>query len=271
MKRNVLISALVLSMLVLTGVTILPIEHSPEREVAVLVQTSPLECIADTYPLFPEALGLWNKTWKTIHQKRQGKGLRSIAGADLKKLYEQQADADLQSYGLRIYYGLINKADSIPELIMVNTKMCQDVTTADAMLINPARTNKHSRIQWIKRDKARKYTQNWRDMPRLTGRTPVYAYNYSWSQVKELVGPDFSKNLNIVYGLRTLSPEETQTQYLPASVSSEGTEARRFGSIVYVNVLYASTKVAKDYKEEDPGIYNFSRPCPKYCDPEEEE
>ena len=247
----------------------------PSYPQSLLGQTQTNDCNSYTYKLFPEAVYVWNRTWSSSMNVPVGSGVRTIKAHELQLLYNQSRDAKEENHGLRIYYGLVAEADSIPELLLVNTVSCQDVYHEDSVLMVKADTSRFSGIpedaaseRWITAETAAKYAGRWRELKRLENRTPVYAYNYRWDQIKQLVGDDLTKDLHIVYGIRTISPQENETDFLPAFVNADSPEETRYGSIVYVNVLYTGDLMASDDEDDEPAMDDFSRPCPRFCDPE---
>lgn len=241
-----------------------------ERSLSGSALSDSTDCNAHTYKLYPETVLLWNQTWSTVHEVEVGDGVRTISALDLKKL----RDENRQANGLRIYYALPEEpgARPVPELILVNTYNCRDSFSPDAI---PMVTAKET--AYISLGNAKEYMKNWRVLRDTTSRTAVYAYNYSWEQIKGLVGDDLDKDLHIVYGLRTLSPQENQTDFEMAAKDESGDpEEIKYGSIIYVNVLYVgdlpdleNVRIRSSRQSEDQAqLDDFARPCPRYCDPE---
>ncbi|MCE7991801.1 MAG: hypothetical protein HEP71_07470 [Roseivirga sp.] len=220
------------------------------------------DCNTETYNIYPEAAKMWNASWLDVHRQDTTEAIRTLNTNDLSYLFEQYDGHPQNGRGLRFYYGLMNEDSLIPNLLILNTLNCQDKADADDMvlLITPKGSKK------IPASEAKQYVKLWKDKSDANNWTSVYAYNYRWDQIKELVGEDLNSDIHIVYGLRTLSPDENKTEFQLPKTDSR-TEEAIFGSIVYVNVLYIG-KNDIALTNDDEQFSNFARPCPRYCDPD---
>lgn len=217
-------------------------------------------CNAPTYELYPEAVVLWHQTWSYLNGTSFGDGVRTIKASLLKELYERHEESSSGEHGLRIYYGLQNENDSIPELLLINTINCEDVYHDGGLTLVTADT-----IQTVSKKRAMELTKRWQSRTTKTERTDVYAYNYNWDQLKDLSGGQWQEDIRIVYGIRTLSPEESQSMFESAQNLQT---AQKFGSIVYVNVLFIEETFDRFSNNDGDPFDDFSRPCPKFCDPD---
>ncbi|GAB5522898.1 MAG: hypothetical protein Roseis2KO_07700 [Roseivirga sp.] len=220
------------------------------------------DCNTETYKIYPEAAKMWNASWLDVFEQDTIDAVRTLTTADLDYLYKQYADVPNASHGLRFYYGLTGEGSEIPDLIIANTLECQYKADADNMVLLV--TTEGSKT--VSLYEARQYTDRWQEKSDLENWTSVYAYNYRWDQIKALVGENLNEPMHIVYGLRTLSPDENKTEFQRPEVDTTQKEVL-FGSIVYVNVLYVG---ARDLAltNDDEQFDNFARPCPRFCDPD---
>lgn len=239
-----------------------PLNHKSKE--VIKLQEGDENCLTPTYELYPEAAIMWKDSWINLHQEDTSDELRVLKAADLLELSQRQKGEDPNAEGLRFYYGLPDNTTEVPELVIVNTLNCKDLTGEGeiALLVTPKGSEK------ISMKDAAVYTHRWQLRRSRSEKTSVHAYNYRWDQITKLVGTDIDKDMKIEYGLRTLSPDENQTEFEPADKNSDGDVSDvKYGSIIYVNVLSVVSKelLAED---EDGQLDNFARPCPRYCDPD---
>jgi hypothetical protein len=264
MKKVYLLSGVILLLvLALSTQTFLAASDDDKNKEVVKLQDDNEDCLTPTYQLYPEAAKMWKDSWVHYYKKDSMEEHRVLTAENLIELKKRQTGTNPDAEGLRFYYSLLNNNAEVPELIIVNTLNCQDMTGRnDIALLITAEGSKEITMR-----EAARYTLRWQSKRSQSGKTSVYAYNYRWDQITALVGKDMYNDLNIEYGLRTLSPDENQTEFEPAAKNSEGDEEEvKYGSIVYVNVLSVVSQSL--LTEEDGQLDNFARPCPRYCDPD---
>jgi len=262
MKKQTAIS--VMALMLLTVFSLISVNKPPAAspEIKAIIQSDSEECNATTYQIYPEAMTLWNTTWNAYYNTEStNDGVRSVKGENLLKLHEYIGASVKGSRGVRMYYGLVDAADSIPDLFLINTVNCKNRTDDDVLLVRALDEAKEPVNEWISRKEADGYINNWQSKERSDGETIVYAYNYGWEQLWSLVGEESTKDLDIIYGLRTLSPQENATDF--QSVDND-----MYGSIVYVNVLYTSQDANRAFTNGGGIFDDFTRPCPQFCDPD---
>ncbi len=269
MKKHYLLFSMTFTLtLFATGVFLSPASAKTEKFIpatdrnyfALSAQSE--DCNTKTYKIYPEAAKMWNTSWLDVFAQDTSGAIRTLTTEDLNYLYSQYKDAPNEAHGLRFYYGIADEGHEIPNLMIANTISCQYKPDADGMilLVTPEGSRK------IPLDSAKEYATTWKLKSDVNNRTSVYAYNYRWDQIKELVGENLDTDMHIVYGLRTLSPDENKTEFQLPEVNKETGEIL-FGSIVYVNVLYTGER---DFAltDDDEQFDNFARPCPRFCDPD---
>ncbi|MBL4604545.1 MAG: hypothetical protein JKY02_02440 [Flavobacteriaceae bacterium] len=114
---------------------------------------------------------------------------------------------------------------------------------------------------FITSKKFKTYQQQWQDYAdsREAIHTPVYAYNYEWDAILEMVNKKSSlPGIWIKYGLRTLSPSDNYDFGKDEGEKIEGYSIT--GSIVYCNIAYGDNP---DNSTKE--FFNFAKPCPRYC------
>lgn len=255
--------------LIVIGTAFTPFPAKVAEDIAIPAKSNPFsltaqseDCNTATYKIYPEAAKMWNASWLDVFEKDTTDAIRTLTPEDLTYLYKQYADTPNATHGLRFYYGLTDEGNQIPDLLIVNTLDCQFKGDADgmALLVTPDGSER------ISLNEAGQYVYRWQEKSDADNWTSVYAYNYRWDQIKELVGESLDAPMHIVYGLRTLSPDENKTEFQLPTVDSNTGEVL-FGSIVYVNVLYVGEKNFA-LTDDDEQFDNFARPCPRFCDPD---
>ena len=217
-------------------------------------QITPDSCTDSGYQIYKETAKMWEDSWKALHPFSDSSSqYLPFPTSDIAALRLAVSGSE----GIRIYYCKMDNS-IIPSLAMVNIIGCENQygNNGDAILFSD-----RNRGQYFEsKDTLFKYAQLWKDYMDnriLAIHTPVYAYDYSWSELASTINFNQTSNVYVAHGMRTLSADE-YGEYNCNPPTNSGL----MGSIVYCNILYGN----------DPGIlgqeyFNFAKPCPVYCDP----
>ena len=224
------------------------------------------ECLSSDFKIYGETALMWEKSWATNFGMESSAQIK-FSQENLKTLKSLESEAP----GLRLYYCLINPSDTIPALAMVNIDNsctdlfnCKDVNCV--LLSEPGNANEY----FIDEGTLNTYHERWKAHINAKGdiHTPVYAYNYEWSNIENIIDTTVdAPGIWVKYGLRTLSPTEFIEYGREAIRSGDDIIT---GSIVYCNILYGKDQISRNRTSEeddddDDELFDFAKPCPRYC------
>jgi len=211
-------------------------------------------CTDTGYQIFKQTAKMWEDSWLTYHSDNDSaRQVLQFSKANIASLRASVPNSD----GIRLYYCLISSSN-IPSLAMVNIVGCENRygINGDAILISD-----FSRGQFFAdKDTLHTYAELWKDYIdslNLLIHTPVYAYNYSWTELSNTISNFQTSDLFVALGLRTLSADE----YDEFNCSPPRND-QVMGSIVYCNIVYGEEPIASTQE-----YFNFAKPCPVFCDP----